>query len=113
MKEFVLIFRHSDKSGSRPSPEQLQERMNWLGGIAAANKVAYRGHTLSLSEATTVGTDKSVTDGPYTEAKDFIAGFMIVKADTIEEAIEMAGTNPVLKMGGSVEVRGVIAPVQQ
>lgn len=35
MKEFALIFRLNDTSDFKPSPEQMQERMNWLGHIAA------------------------------------------------------------------------------
>jgi hypothetical protein len=41
MKEFALIFRLKDISDFKPSPEQMQERMNWLGGIAAQNKKTY------------------------------------------------------------------------
>jgi hypothetical protein len=40
MKEFALIFRLNDMADFRPSPEQMQERMNWLGSIAAQNKLA-------------------------------------------------------------------------
>ena len=43
MKEFALIFRLKDLSDFRPTPEQMQERMNWLGGIAAQNKLTDKG----------------------------------------------------------------------
>ena len=41
MKEFALIFRLKDISDFKPSPEQMQERMNWLGSIAAQNKLVF------------------------------------------------------------------------
>lgn len=109
MKEFVMIFRLSGNTGTaKPSPEQLQERMNWLGGIAAQNKLADKGNTLSPVSARTVKPGNVVTDGPYTEIKEFISGYVIVKTDTIEEAVEMAKANPIFKIGGNIEIREVV-----
>jgi hypothetical protein len=110
MKEFVLIFRLNNKSDAKPSPEQMQERMNWLGSIAAQNKLADKGKTLSPVNAKTVRPGNVITDGPYTEIKEFISGFMIVKTETIEEAVELAKANPIFKLGGNIEVREVVVP---
>jgi hypothetical protein len=110
MKEFALIFRLNDISDFKPSPEQIQERMNWLGGIAAQNKLADKGNTLLPipGSAKTVKAGNVVTDGPYTEIKEFISGYIVVKADNIEEAVEMAKGNPIFKIGGNIEVREVL-----
>ena len=76
MKEFALIFRLKDIADFRPSPEQMQERMNWLAGIAAQNKLADKGNALLpiQGSAKTVKAGSVVTDGPYTEIKEFISG---------------------------------------
>jgi hypothetical protein len=110
MKEFALIFRLKDISDFKPSPEQIQERMNWLGGIAAQNKLADKGNTLLPipGSAKTVKPNNVVTDGPYTEIKEFISGYVVVKADSIDEAVEMAKGNPIFKIGGNIEVREVL-----
>ena len=108
MKEFALIFRLADEADARPSPQQIQERMNWLAGIVAQSKLVDKGTTLSISGAKTVKANDVVTDGPYTEIKEFISGFLVVKAETIDEAVELARANPVLKIGGSVEVREIV-----
>ncbi len=110
MKEFALIFRLTDISDSQPSPEQIQERMNWLGSIAAQNKLVDKGNTLlpAPESAKTVKPDNVVTDGPYTEIKEFISGYIIVRAETIDEAVEMAKGNPIFKIGGNIEVREVL-----
>lgn len=110
MKEFALIFRLKDISDFQPSPEQMQERMNWLGSIAAQNKLVDRGNTLLPvpGSAKTVKPDNVVTDGPYTEIKEFISGYIVVKTKTIEEAVEIAKENPIFKIGGSIEVREVL-----
>ena len=111
MKEFALIFRLNDISYFRPSPEQMQERMNWLAGIASQNKLADKGNTLLPipGSAKTVKPNNVVTDGPYTEIKEFISGYIVVKADTIDEAVTMAKANPIFdQVGGSIEVREVL-----
>ncbi len=110
MKEFALIFRLKDIADFKPSPEQMQERMNWLGSIAAQNKLVDKGNTLLPvpESAKTVKADQVVTDGPYTEIKEFITGYIVVKADTIDEAVEMAKGNPIFKIGGNIEVREVL-----
>jgi len=111
MKEFALIFRLKDIADFKPSPEQMQERMNWLAGIASQNKLVDKGNTLLPipGSAKTVKPNNVVTDGPYTEIKEFISGYIIVKADTIDEAVEMAKGNPIFdQVGGNIEVREVL-----
>lgn len=110
MKDFALIFRLKDISDFKPTPEQIEERMNWLASIAAQNKLVDKGNTLLPSEASakTVRANDIVTDGPFTEMKEFVTGFIIIRTQTIEEAIEIAKLNPIFKIGGSIEVREVI-----
>jgi hypothetical protein len=110
MKEFALIFRLKDISDFKPSPEQIQERLNWLGSIAAQNKLVDKGNTLLPSQAAakTVKPNNIVTDGPYTEIKEFISGYIIVRAESIDEAVEMAKENPIFKIGGNIEVREIM-----
>lgn len=114
MKEFVLIFRNSNTPDFKPSPSQMQEVastwMNWMGSIAAQNKLANSGNRLSVSMAKTVRPNNLISDGPYTEIKEFINGYIVVKGDHIDEAIELAKGCPILKVGGSVEVRAVVSP---
>ncbi|NQX40824.1 Uncharacterized conserved protein [Pedobacter steynii] len=109
MKEFALIFRINDIN-FKPSPEQMQERMSWLAGIVAQNKLVDKGNTLLPipGSAVTVHANNVTTDGPYTEIKEFISGYIIVKTETIEEAVELAKSNPIFKIGGNIEVRELL-----
>ena len=112
MKEFALIFRLNEITDFKPSPEQMQERMNWLGGIAAQNKLADKGNALLPipGSAKTVKSGDVVTDGPFTEIKEFISGYIIVRAESIDEAVEMAKSNPIFKnrADANIEVREVL-----
>ena len=45
----------------------------------------------------------------YTEIKEFINGFIIVKTNSIDEAVEIAKQCPMVAGGGNVEVRPAVA----
>ena len=108
MDEFMLIFRHED--GTKvASPEQIQtwmkQTMDWIGGIAAQNKFAGSAG-LPMDESRVVWHNNVVTNGPFGDIKETIGGYIVVKADSIEEAVEFAKGSPVLLgPGNSVEVR--------
>ncbi|WPU93709.1 YciI family protein [Mucilaginibacter sabulilitoris] len=108
MKEFALIFRMSKEPDASPTPEQIQERTNWLASIAAQNKLADKGNSLSAANAKIVNGPNAVTDGPYTEIKEFISGYVIIKTETIDEVVELAKTNPIFKIGGRIEIREIV-----
>jgi hypothetical protein len=48
-----------------------------------------------------------VTDGPFIEAKEVLAGLYVIEAPDLDAAVEIARRNPVLQQGGGVEVRPV------
>ena len=107
MKEFMMLFRHVPDPSYVPSQEDIQNEIkkwqDWIGGIAgqgkfdSTNQLGYEGKV--------VKADGTITDGPYAEVKEIIGGYIIVKAESEEEAVEMAKGCPVLDTGGHVEVR--------
>lgn len=110
MNEFMLIFRHED--GQKvASPEQIQEwmkqTMDWIGGVAAQNKFV-SGDGLPFDDARVVHHDKSVTNGPFGDIKETIGGYVVVRAESADEAAEFAKGCPVLQAeGNTVEVRKI------
>jgi hypothetical protein len=56
--------------------------------------------------ATSIRGD-SVTDGPFPETKEVIAGFYVIDAPDLDTALLIAGRNPAVREGGGVEVRPV------
>lgn len=113
MDEFILIFRHED-GHKVASPEQIQvwmkQTMDWIGGIAAQNKFV-AGNGLPFDDARVVRTtnaEKLVINGPFGDIKETIGGYIIVKAVSIDEAVDFAKGSPVLQgEGNSVEVRKI------
>lgn len=113
MQEYALIMRHED--GTKiASPEQMQiwmkQTMDWIGSIAAQNKFV-GGTGLPFDDARVI-TNKNaknvVTNGPFGDIKETIGGFITVRAESVEEAVEFAKGCPVLQgEGNSVEVRRI------
>jgi hypothetical protein len=110
MNEFILIFRHED-GGKKASPEQMQiwmqQTMDWIGGIAAQNKFS-GSNGLLFDDARVVHHKNVVTNGPFGEIKETLGGYIIVKANSVDEAVEFAKGSPVLQGdGNTVEVRKI------
>ncbi len=110
MEEFALIMRHED--GLKvASPEQIQvwmkQTMDWIGSITAQNKFV-QGIGLPFEDSRVVRPKNLVTSGPFGEIKETIGGLIIVKADSVAEAVDFAKGCPVLQgEGNSVEVRKI------
>lgn len=106
----MLIFRHEDGQ-KLASPEQMQvwmkQTLDWIGGIAAQNKFV-AGNGLPFDDARVVGYNNVVTNGPFGDIKETIGGYIIVKAGSVDEAVEFAKGSPVLQgNGNTVEVRRI------
>ena len=86
----------------------MKQTMDWMGGIAAQNKLVNQGNGLSFEDSRVVRHKGIVTNGPFGEIKETIGGYIIVKADSVEEAVEFAKGSPVLQgEGNTVEVRKI------
>ena len=111
MKDFVLIFRLNNIADFKPTPEQNARTYELACRHRFTKQISWqRQYPLPIaSSAKTIKADKVVTDGPFTEIKEFISGYVVVKAENIDEAVEMAKANPIFEqVGGSIEVREVL-----
>ena len=108
--EFMLVFRYTPNPNYQPSPEDLAEmKSQWgsyIGNVLMQEKLVHT-HQLGF-EGRKVTADLSVTDGVDMANNLTMGGNMVVKANSIEEATEIAKGSPILKMGGTVEVRNII-----
>jgi hypothetical protein len=112
MNEFALIFRTDCLPEVRFSPDEMQSIMqhwqNWMGSIAAQNKLVSTGNRLG-SNGATLKPGNVITNGPYAEIMEIITGYIIIRAGSIDEAAEMAKGCPLIVGGsGLVEVRNII-----
>jgi hypothetical protein len=64
-----------------------------------------------VETATTVrveGGETLLTDGPFVDAKEHLGGYLLVEADDLDAALEIAARIPAARMGGAVEVRPLV-----
>ncbi|HWJ28151.1 MAG TPA: YciI family protein [Flavisolibacter sp.] len=110
MKEFVLLFRQPDYDYRTASPEKMKDLtkrwQDWVGGIAAQGRFANNGMRLSM-EGKVLKAGGVITDGPFVEIKEKLGSFIVVKAESLEEATTLAHGCPALDENGSVEIRPV------
>ncbi len=106
--EYLLLFRGKDWWNGL-SPEELRNTMEqvqgWFnqltesGRLKAAQPLAREGAVVSGKNGTIVA------DGPFAESKEVIGGYVLLQANSIDEAIGVAQSCPTLKFGMQVEVR--------
>jgi hypothetical protein len=110
MSDFAFLYRGRDTSAS---PEQMQKTMEkwraWFKQLGENGHLKDIGHPLENSGKVVNGKQKSVTDGPFAEAKDVVGGFTLIRARDLEQATELSKACPILEVGGSVEVRPIQA----
>jgi hypothetical protein len=108
MANFMFVYRGGDDDYAKMTPQEIQEIMQkWTDWIAEGFQ---KGWMLDAGDALTpegrvVNSRKVVTDGPFVESKEIVGGYSIVKADSIDQAAELAKGCPGLSTGGIVEVR--------
>ena len=111
MNEYILLFRHENATG-KVSPEQMQQwmkqQMDWVNTIIAQNKFV-GGTGLLFDDAKVVNHKKIVTNGPFGDIKETLGGYIVVNAESAEEAAEFAKGAPILQgEGNTVEVRQIV-----
>ena len=109
MEKFMLIFQGGMHGNA--SPEQMQAQMGkWMAWIdkLAKNDQYVAGEPLLPGGKLITGNKKNVTDGPYTEGKEVVGGFFLIKAKDINEAVKICDDYPDFENGGSIQVRQVM-----
>ena len=115
MKVLAIVkATHDSEAGVMPTPElfaamgQFNESLIKAGVLLAAEglKPSRLGKRVHFS-----GTARSVTDGPFAETKELIAGFWLWQVRSVEEAVEWVKRcpNPMLT-DSDIEIRPVFAP---
>ena len=107
MADFLYVFRGG---GYQLSPEQMQKHMQawgtWMGELSKRGQFK-GGDPLDSGGKQVKGKKKTIVDGPFAEAKDVVGGYLLVTAENLDDAAELARGCPILEVDGSVEVRPI------
>lgn len=112
MAQFMILLYGQPENWANMSPEQMQQAM--IKYMAWGKKLRDQGRYISSHKLTDGAgrvlkgkNDLRVTDGPFTEGKEFLGGYYMFTADTYEQAIDLSRDHPHLEYGGIVEVREI------
>ncbi|WP_020576657.1 YciI family protein [Actinopolymorpha alba] len=104
----ILIYEKELPGGVADIPPEVME-----ANLSAGDKIAAMGvrivsePALQPSAATrTIHKNGLVTDGPFLESKEVLAGFFVVEASDLDQAIAVGKLLPI--MDGAVEVRPLL-----
>lgn len=81
----------------------------WIDGLRAQGHLVQTGERLDRDGKVVRGKSKTISDGPYAEAKDIVGGYMVVQAADLAQAVELSKRCPIFAIDGVVEVRPVLA----
>ncbi|HKU61753.1 MAG TPA: YciI family protein [Gemmatimonadales bacterium] len=110
MRYLLLIY------GDERAWDEATRESCYRESAELAHRLKAEGHYLGASPLQPVATATSVrvrqgkrlrTDGPFAETREQLGGYFLVEANTLDEAIEIAGRLPGAKVG-TVEVRPVM-----
>lgn len=112
-KLYMCILRNNEGGCEEPSASQMDEMyakfQTWQEKFA--NNIEDMGGKLGDGK---VITGSEVVDGPFAEVKEIVGGYMLVRAENVDEAVQVASECPpvaiALSSGTTVEVREILKP---
>ena len=105
----VLIYSPAPADPMSISPEYIERLEQYPAQVEELGGRAVTGYALQPSTTATSIRGDVVTDGPFIEAKEVVAGFFILEAPDLDTALAIAKLNPATLEGG-VEVRPLFEP---
>ena len=107
MAKYLILIYENEGGYADAGPQVWQQAMEahgrFAGQVAEHGVKMLGGEALQpVATATSIRGDV-VTDGPFAETKEFLAGFMLIEARDLNEAIELAGKAPMARF--TIEVR--------
>jgi hypothetical protein len=112
MKEFMLLIRTEGDHLAALSPEEqqkhLQKVMTYIEELMKAGKLK-SAQPLEMEGAIISSAKGKLKDGPFNESKEVIAGYFLILAKDMEEAIQIGRNNPMFELAttGRIEVRPI------
>jgi hypothetical protein len=110
MKYLCLVYLDEKRLGELPDEDCVE----FDAGIRKSGHCIASEALQSVQTATTVRVREgrvSITDGPFAETKEQLAGFYMIEARDLDEAIQIASKIPPARVG-SIEVRP-IRPIRE
>ena len=102
----ILIYAHDSAHAPEATPDDLETCDRHSDELAENGSMIMAYALTPRDMATSIRAD-AITDGPFLDSKEVVAGFYVIEAADLDAALAIAGRNPVVRDGGGVEVRPV------
>ena len=102
----ILIYANDSAHGANATAEELEPHDRHAEEVVESGAMVAAFALHPVATATSIRGDV-VTDGPFIDAKEVVAGFCVIEAPDLDAALEIARRNPATQQGGGVEVRPV------
>lgn len=110
---YMLLIYHEGAPAAAPAVDGVPPCASSIAdGLKAEGKFVAAGVLQPVEQSISVrrrSGRRVVTDGPFAETREQLAGYLIVDAESLEEAIRIAEAHPVAETG-TIEIRPV-API--
>jgi len=108
---YMLLFVGMEWHKGLSSEQTQKVSEDWMAWFKRLNEQgkAVAGHPLGFEGKSVSGKNRTVTDGPFAEAKEAIGGYFMLDVATMDEAVAIAQQCPGLPYGAKVEVRPVLS----
>ncbi|MEV4621167.1 YciI family protein [Asanoa sp. NPDC049573] len=103
----ILLYTPAPADFADLPVEEQEAHMRHEADVEALGGRIVKGYALHSSSTATSVRGDTVTDGPFIEAKEVIAGFYILEARDLDHALEISKLNPATWRGG-VEIRPLL-----
>jgi len=78
MSEYVFLYRGGEAGRSPEKAQQSMQKLAWFKELGQNGHVKDQGQPLERSGKLVKGKQKTVTDGPFAEAKDIVGGYTLI-----------------------------------
>jgi hypothetical protein len=112
MQEYLLLIHtegdHLEKLPKNEQQEHLQRVGTYIGDLMKEGKLK-SAQPLEMDGVIVSSTKGKLKDGPFNETKEVIAGYFLITANNLQEAVDIARKNPVFsdKTDARIEVRPI------
>ena len=102
----VLIYADDSAHAPDATPEDLESCDEHSDELVESGSMVMAYALTPKDMATSIRGD-TITDGPFVDSKEVVAGFYVIEAPDLDAALAIARLNPAVRDGGGVEVRPV------
>jgi hypothetical protein len=107
MAQYAILIYAQDSAHALDATPQDTEACDEHSDDLAESGSMLAAYALTPRDMATSIRGDTITDGPFVDAKEVVAGFYVIEAPDLDAALAIARTNPAVRDGGGVEVRPV------